>query len=60
MFNFIKGGVKMKVLEIRKEEFLKFEKKKIKKVFNFNEKRLNNVIIETGKSLILSPFNNFK
>lgn len=50
----------MKVLEIRKEVFLKDEKKKIKRNFNFNEKRLNNVIIETGKSLILSPLNNFK
>jgi len=50
----------MKVITLRKEEILKVEKKKIKKVFNFNEKELNNVIIELGKSLIILPFNNFK
>ncbi|MDI6860423.1 MAG: hypothetical protein QMD25_00195 [Caldisericia bacterium] len=50
----------MKVLTINAENFLKRKEKEIKKVFNFNEKKLNNVIIETGKRLILSPFNSFK
>ncbi|MCX8095275.1 MAG: hypothetical protein N3D74_03730 [Caldisericia bacterium] len=50
----------MKVLSIKQEDFIKFKEKKIKRDFNFNKKRLNNVIIEIGKSSILSPLNYLK
>ncbi len=46
----------MKILELKQFSFYEKKKKKIKKEFNFNKRGFNNVIIEKGKSRILSPF----